>query len=132
VTFPDADDLDPNSPDVGGHLTHDEEQHVLAVEGLALLISRAFDLHNIRRVPHTAGLALPVLPRRRSAHPDGVTAHPHPLDADSGGLRATPADGYASPKISLPLAGPNAEPALLPERHQGVGIRRVEAYQPRE
>jgi hypothetical protein len=103
------------------------------VESLALLISRAFDLYNIRRVPHTAGLALPVLPRRWSAHPDGVTAHPHPLDADSGGLRwRDPADDYASPKISLPLAGPNAEPALLPERHQGVGIHRVEAYQPRE
>jgi hypothetical protein len=106
VTFPDADDLDPHSPDAGGHLTHDEEQHVLAVEGLALLISRAFDLYNIRRVPHTAGLALPVLPRRRSAHPAGVTAHPHPLDTDSGGLRwRDPADGYASPKISLPLDG---------------------------
>jgi hypothetical protein len=60
VTFPDTDDLDPNSPDVGGHLTHDEEQHVLAVKGLALLISRAFDLYNIRRVPHNVGLALPV------------------------------------------------------------------------
>jgi hypothetical protein len=45
------------SPDVGGYLTHDEEQHVLAVEGLALLISRAFDLYDIRRVPHNVGLA---------------------------------------------------------------------------
>lgn len=38
--------------------------HVLAVEGLALLINHAFELYNIRRVPHTISPALPTLPGR--------------------------------------------------------------------
>lgn len=64
VTLPDVDDTAPASLDLGGHLTNGEEEHLLAVEGLALLISRAFALFDIRRVPHTAGLDLPALPGR--------------------------------------------------------------------
>lgn len=52
----------PDTAALGGYLTNDDDQHVLSVEALVLLISRAFDLYNLRRVSHTEGLALPVLP----------------------------------------------------------------------
>lgn len=64
VSFPGTDEFDPAAPDLGGQLAHDEGAHVLAAEGLALLINRAFELFDIRRVPHTVGLALPALPGR--------------------------------------------------------------------
>ncbi len=61
--FPGPGEERPESGDVDGYLTNNEEQHALSASALALLIRHAFDLYDIRRAPHTAWLQLPTSSR---------------------------------------------------------------------